>query len=290
MKISIVADELSNDPETAFELGLEWGVDAFELRGVFDRRAPRIEPHLRRRLIRAVRQFGVSITAVSPGLFKIPLPGPAPDRSNLGWMNKSLDLAWSQAHRLLADHIDNLVPETIDFASEVGARMLIVFSFERRGDGSAGVPPAAVEALARAGEAAARAGMTLAIETEEGHFANTGSRTAALVRAIGLDNVGVNWDPANALIDGDVPYPDGYLAVRPHLKNVHFKDVEVDADGRWRIVDKGGVDWLGQIAALARDGYDGAIAIEPHLSPSIASCRRALHRLRSLISDARECR
>ena len=26
MRISIVTDELSNDPETAFELGLEWGV------------------------------------------------------------------------------------------------------------------------------------------------------------------------------------------------------------------------------------------------------------------------
>lgn len=286
MKISIVADELSNDPETAFELGLEWGVDLFELRGVFDRRVPRIEPHLRRRVIRAVRDFGVSVTAVSPGLFKIPFPAPEPSRSNLGWMNKDFDLAWSDAHRLLADHIDRLLPETIDFAGEVGAPMIIVFSFARGGSRSGNYPQALVEALARAGDAAGRAGLTLAVETEESHWANTGARTAALVDAIGQPNVGINWDPANALIDGDVPYPDGYSAVRPHLKNVHFKDVEIDADGGWRIVENGGVDWAGQIAALVQDGYDGAIAIEPHLSPSITSCRRSLERLRTLISDA----
>lgn len=286
MKISIVADELSNDPETAFEIGLEWGIDLFELRGVFDRRVPRIEPHVRRRLIRAVRDFGVSITAVSPGLFKMPLPATPPRRSNLGWMNRQFDLAWSEAHRLVADHIDRLLPETADFACEVGAETIIAFSFERGGVGTNDAPPAVVEAIVRATEVAARSGLVIAIETEEGHWANTGRRTAQLVERAGAGNVGVNWDPANALIDGDLPWPDGYQAVRAHLLNVHFKDVKIDAGGSWRIVDCGSVPWEEQISSLVRDNYAGAIAIEPHLSPSIASCKRSLERLRRLISSA----
>ena len=52
MIISIVTDELSGDPETAFEPGLEWGVAHFELRGVHDRRVPRLPPHSRQRLVR----------------------------------------------------------------------------------------------------------------------------------------------------------------------------------------------------------------------------------------------
>ena len=45
MDISIITDELSGDPETAFELGLEWGVSRFELRGVHDERVPRLSAH-----------------------------------------------------------------------------------------------------------------------------------------------------------------------------------------------------------------------------------------------------
>lgn len=290
MRISLVTDELTGDPETAFELGLEWGIGAFELRGVFDQRVPRIAPHLRRRLVRAVREFGVSITALSPGLFKIPLPAAAPKQSNLGWMDKGFDMAWSAARDVMADHLESLLPQSLELAAELGAPLIVAFSFERGGSRADSVPGAVVEAMARAAEAAAQAGITVAVETEEGHWANTGARTAALVAAAGTADLGVNWDPANALIDGDVPYPGGYAAVRGLVRNVHFKDVAVAADGSWRIVEKGGVDWQGQIAALVGDGYGGPIALEPHLSPSVASCRAALARLRSLIEGAEQDR
>ena len=36
VKLAIVTDEISADPETAIELGAEWGIHDFELRGVFD--------------------------------------------------------------------------------------------------------------------------------------------------------------------------------------------------------------------------------------------------------------
>jgi len=283
MRISIVTDELSNDPATAFEIGLEWGIREFELRGVFDRRVPRIEPHLRRGLVRSVRDFGVTVPVLSPGLFKIGLPAGEPNRSNLGWMDASFDLAWSQARTVLADHLDNLLPRTLDLAAELGASQIIAFSFARGADKTDAIPQAVVEALARAAELAAAAGIRIAVETEEGHWANTGRRTAALVEAVSMPNLGINWDPANALIDGDLPYPTGYEAVREHVFNVHFKDVAVAADGSWTIVEQGGVDWAGEITALLRDGYAGAIAIEPHLSPSVAVCRRSLARLRGLI-------
>lgn len=40
MKVCIVTDEVSADPETAIELGVEWGVSDFELRGVGTSRVP----------------------------------------------------------------------------------------------------------------------------------------------------------------------------------------------------------------------------------------------------------
>jgi len=286
MRISLVTDELSGDPSTAFEIGCEWGIREFELRGIFDQRVPRIAPHLRRRLARAVRDFGISVTALSPGLFKIPLPAAAPPHANLGWMDRGFDMAWSAARAQMADHLDTLLPQSLDLAAELGAPLIVVFSFERGGDRADALPGAVVETLARAADRAAQAGIALAVETEEGHWANTGARSAALVAAADAANLGVNWDPANALIDGDVPYPDGYRAVRGLVRNVHFKDVTIEPDGRWTIAAAGGVDWQGQVAALVADGYDGPIALEPHLSPSVASCRNALERLRGLIETA----
>src|SRR5690606_23867124 len=105
---AIVTDEFSADPETALELGLEEGVGHFELRGVHHGRVPRIDPHTRARLLRAIGDFGVRITAVSPGLFKIPLPAAEPARSNLGWMDAGFFQQWQDGHAAVRDHLDNL--------------------------------------------------------------------------------------------------------------------------------------------------------------------------------------
>lgn len=288
MKISIVADELSGDPETAFEIGLEWGVSRFELRGVHEARVPRLSAHARRRLAGAIDSFGVTVAAISPGLFKIPFPASEPARSNLGWMDAGFFRDWSDARTLLEDHLENLLPESLDYAEEVGAQHIIVFSFHRAGATAGEAPEGVAEVLAQAAEAAAARRLTLLVETEEGHWANTGARTARLIDAIGSSALAANWDPANALIEGDVPYPSGYEALRRHVRNVHFKDVIRHPDGGWEIAAKGQVDWTGQISALVADRYDGCIAIEPHLSPSVASSRAALERLRSLIAVAEQ--
>lgn len=286
MIISLVTDELSGDPETAFEIGLEWGIRHFELRGMFDQRVPRLSPYAERRLKRAIDDFGIAITAVSPGLFKIPYPVGQPQRSNLHWMDNEFHHAWQEIRERLEDHRLNLLPQALDFANAVGARFLIGFSFSRGGLPGGMAPEPILETLAEAAGIAKADGIELLIENEEGHWADTGARAAALIEMVGPDLIGLNWDPANALIEGDTPFPDGFAAVRKHVRNVHFKDARRYGDGSWELLAQGDVDWSGQIAGLAAAGYDGAIAIEAHLSPSVASTRNALERLRKLIDDA----
>lgn len=284
---SIVTDELSGDPETAFELGLDWGVKHFELRGVYDARVPRLSPHARQRLIRAVRELGVTITAISPGLFKCPFPEGKPKQSNLAWMDKGFHQSWQDARANVEDHLKNLLPESLVFAAEVGAPYVIVFGFGRGGRPGGPAPDGVIEILAEASEQARAAGLELLVETEESFWADTGERSARVVERVGNPALGLNWDPANALIEGDVPYPAGYAAAKRHVRNVHFKDARRHADGSWELLADGDVDWVGQIAALAADGYAGAIAVEPHLSPSVASTRAALRKLRALIEAAK---
>ena len=278
---AIVTDELSDSPETAFELGLEWGVQHFELRGMHDARVPRLSPTQRRRLVRAIKAFDVRITAISPGLFKIAFPLETPKTSNLAWMEREFHNSWANAEALVSEHVERLLPESLDFASEVGAEHLIAFSFHRGGRPSGPAPAQLVEVLARAAELAQSAGVSLIIENEEGHWANTGAHSAALIAATGMP-LGLNWDPANALIDGDVPFPNGYNACRHLVRNVHFKDARVYPGGNWELLAHGDVDWSGQIQALKADGYRGYVAMEPHLWPSVASVSAALTHFNAL--------
>jgi sugar phosphate isomerase/epimerase len=281
---AIVADELSSDPLTAFELGMEWGVRHFELRGVHSGRVPSLEPHTIHRVRRAVRDFGVAITVISPGLFKFAHPDDVPMGTNIEWMERGFYESWANGRRLLDDHLDTLLPASIDFADQVGASMIVGFGFSRGGRPAGAPPQAVVDTLGKAAERARAAGKTLLLETEEGFWADTAARSAALVRAVGA-GLGINWDPANVLREGDASPVDDYRQIAPFVRNLHFKDAR-RSDGAGVFVADGEVDWATQMELLVRDGYDGCIAVEPHLSPSVASVRHGLKRLRSLVAAA----
>jgi L-ribulose-5-phosphate 3-epimerase len=74
------------------------------------------------------------------------------------------------------------------------------------------------------------------------------------------------WDPANASILGEVPFPDGYSTLpADRIVHVHAKDCHVqDRKPTWGPVGEMGIDWRGQLQALSRDGYNGWISLETH--------------------------
>jgi 3-dehydroshikimate dehydratase len=105
--------------------------------------------------------------------------------------------------------------------------------------------------------------ITLLLENEVGTAADSLEHVGELLASLDDDHVRAAFDPANALRCGDRPYPDGYVLVRPWLRQVHVKDL--DEDGRVVPAGSGAADWPGLLGALRRDGYDGLISLEPHL-------------------------
>ena len=283
MKISLLADEISADPETAIELGVQWGIKDFELRGYFLDRAPRISAYQKLRLRQLLERYQANIIAISPGLFKFPFPSKQPAEFPMPWLDQAYYDDWSAAHKLLDDHLNKLLPESLDFANELGAKMVISFGFARGGFSPGPPPDELLDCLLKAAERAKAAGLQLAIENESGFWADTGERTGQLIRAINHPSLGVNWDPANAFFEGDTPYPDGYEHVRGLVKHVHFKDALKNARGEPEYAVEGRIDWTGQLGALVADGYTGFISIETHLRPKVASANSSLNRLRKLL-------
>jgi sugar phosphate isomerase/epimerase len=284
MIVSLVTDEVSGDLETAFELGTAWGVRHFELRGIGAERVPRIGAYERDRLHHLLDRFGAQVVAISPGLFKIPLADAERPRFPLQVIDQDLHRAWRSSTDLVQQHLEELLPASLDFAAEVQAPVVVVFGFLRGGQPAGPAPTKVLESLRTAADQAQKAGLALVVEVEDGTWADTGRRTADLVQAVGQPGLGVNWDPGNNLIAGERPYPDGYNAVRGLVRHVHFKDVRLEADGTHKYVVQGQIDWPGQIQALAQDGFSGAISVETHMAPKVASAQAAVERLQRLIA------
>lgn len=285
MEISLITDEISADPETAIEMGVEWGLHNFELRGYYADRVPRLTPYQKDKLRETLDRYQARIIALSPGLFKFHLSTERWESFPVATIEAEIHHNWKSAYDRTQLHLYELLPESIAYAKELGATIINCFSFHRGGQQAGIAPDLVLNTLHQAAEMTASAGLTLAVEVESGFWADTGSRTAQMLDAVNHPALQLNWDPGNAIEAGDIPYPDGYAHVRKHLAHVHFKDARRLTNGRYEYTINGDVDWVGQIRALASDNYPGFISIETHMQPKIDSAHKALVRLRQLIEQ-----
>lgn len=294
MDIALVTDEVSADLDTALELARLWGLEQVELRGVGDGRYPRVGDALRAMTPQLVREHGVRVAALSPGLFKIPFANADGPLSFYQWSNVQRAQGLAAGKAMLEDHLERLLPECIEAALGLECPIVSCFTFanpliplhrEMLGMAEDFVPDGVIEALREAGRRCAAAGLVLAVENEMTTFGATAAITAEIVRKVDEPNVGITWDPANAYLAGETtPFPDAYEAVKDLVRLVHFKDVRFDAAaGRREFCVEGEIDWAGQIAALRADGYDGTISIETHMRPKVEPSRLLVERLRGLL-------
>lgn len=270
MKLAIVSDEISQDFLTAVELGTAWGVRWYELRRFASGRVPEINAVDRERIRPIAGDYGVRVSALSPGLFKVPVDAPEVERG-----------------------LAEVLPRTFDLAREVGTDRVVCFSFtrpeKRLGRGSPDdIPTAVADRLHEMAEAAAGAGIQLFLENEHVCWGDTGLTTAALIRRVGHPALRLNWDPGNSYTAGsDRPYEDEYDRIKDLVGHLHVKDIAAgDPQRRQAVpVGEGAINWAGQLAALVRDGFDGFVTIETHHRPLVQASQRAIEACRRMVVD-----
>lgn len=269
MKVCIVTDEVSSDPETAMELISDWGVRYVEIRSVWGRRIPDITLSEQERLKKLAGQYGVGVAAVSPGVFKCRIDD----------------------ERTVMNHLHERLPRSIELAKILGTDMVIVFGFICEEPYSKKYFDYAVEILRRASDYAARAGVMLALENEPSTLADTGERAAELVKSVGKENLRVNWDPCNAYVSGEQP-SRGYEHVRGLVVHAHLKDVVLDRENNRKIYvpfGDGEVGIFSQIRSLMKDGYSGFFSIETHVSQNkVKNTLTCLRRFQDFLREMNE--
>ncbi len=258
MRIVLIPDEYTADPATAFELGRRWGVEHFEIRQAYRWRVPVAPAWAADRVAAMVAEYGVSITAISPGLFK-------PTMRTDGSM---VPISTDQPAEIRR-HLDELLPRFFEFAERLGTRNVTVFALPRpKGPRAEQPPQIVVESLAEAAEKAAAAGFLLLLENGGGSWADSAPATAGILQAVGSPALRLTWDPANvahARLAED-PVREGYPQVAAFTANVHVKDVQiVGGQPAWAMLGEGRIDWPEQLRRLAGERYDGPLTLEPHL-------------------------
>ena len=123
-------------------------------------------------------------------------------------------------------------------------------------------------AFSPAVELLTKRGKQLLLEADPSVNTTNHAALAELLHRLDSPALGAIYDPGNDIYDPlhEVPYPDGYEAVRSWLRHVHIKDAKLDADGNPQCVciGTGAVDYPRLLRALLRDGYQGWLSLETH--------------------------
>ena len=256
MRLCVITDEISQDLGHALDVMREYGCTDAELRNIYGKYIVDADADDLAKAKNEITRRGMTVPCIDTPLFKCEL-------NNSG---AEVTGATHGAKERTRDDQMHLLQHSIDLCKQFDAPFIRIFSFWRRGQLTPEVEEQIAAALVPAAEAAERAGVTLLLENEHACYLGTGKETARMVEMVGSPALKMVWDPGNAFMAGEQPFPSGYEAAAPHVEHVHIKDAIVSKEGklRWTVVGEGEIDYVGHFNALRAAGYTGAISLETH--------------------------
>jgi sugar phosphate isomerase/epimerase len=255
--IAAITDEFSPDLAKALPAMKAIGMTGAELRVVSGKNIMDLTDEELSQAIHQCRDAGMEIISIASPVLKCILPG-APDLDTRFQQD-----AFGSKHTF--EDQPRLAERAFEIAKRTGAKIIRVFSYWRTQQPEKCFD-AIVSALADLAEKAKKHNVIIGLENEHACNVGTGSEAARILKALDHPNLKLVWDPANCLVAGENPFPEGYRALPPgRIVHVHAKDCRIE-NGKviWSVLGTQQVDWKGQLAALAVDGYKGWISLETH--------------------------
>jgi sugar phosphate isomerase/epimerase len=281
-KLGVITDEITQDLDKALDFIVSYSLSYCELRELWGRNIMTLPPSDLERAKQIIEKHHAQVAEIASPLFKYNLPEiPAqPSEKRDTFMATFTD-----------QDTESLLKKSFQIARLFGTQKIRIFSYWRVEDPEKAYPHVR-ERLAKAAAVAAQNKMTLLLENEPACNVGTGKELGRLVRDINSPALRAMWDPANAVVLDEIPYPDGYKHVRGLFPHLHVKDAKRDPSTgktRWLPVGSGDVDFRGQFQALLRDGYRGTISLETHYrradGNSLESSRESLEGLLKVLKS-----
>ena len=257
LRIAAITDEFSPDLATALDAMVPIGMTGAELRVLWGKNIMDLSADELSRARDMLQSKGLEVMSIASPILKCVLPG-GPD----------VDTRFQQdifASKHTFDDQPRLTEHAFKIAQFFGARIIRVFSYWRT------VQPErvfddVVRAVTDLAAKAAKEDLIIGLENEHACHVGLAAEAAKVLAAAQHPNLKLVWDPANALVGGEEPFPHGYgLLPKDRVVHVHVKDCHMEGHTPvWGPVGTRHVDWKGQIAALRADGYNGWLSLETH--------------------------
>ena len=281
MQLSVITDEISMDLAYALDVAKEYDCSAAELRSVWGNNISDLSDAQVDEVKSILDKKEMTVSCLASPLFKC----------DLFDMNEAVTGNLHQAERRTIDQQMDVLKRCTKLAGMLGTKYIRMFSFWKQGYLTPQVEEAIAGSIKDAVKYAEDNGIVLLMENEHDCYLGTGVEVARFLDRIKSPALMAIWDPGNAFFADEMPFPDGYMAVRNYIKHVHVKDAELLASGRKRfvVIGDGEIDYKSQFAALRADGYEGFLSLETHYRPYAGTAEQAsrlcLQSLNKLMSD-----
>jgi sugar phosphate isomerase/epimerase len=262
-RIAVINDELGQDFGRACEVASrEFGMQWLELRGMWNKNILKLDATEVAEARRILEKYKLRVTDIASPLFKVDWPGAPKSKFSPKGAQFNADFTYDQQGEIL--------DRSIALAKAFQTERVRCFDFWRLED-PAPYRAAINSKLLDAANAAGKQGIILILENEFACNTATGAEAAQVLAAVPSASFMLNWDPGNAAARGETPYPGGYnLLPKNRIGHCHCKDIKAIAtptdakEPGWAAMGAGAIDWVGQFAALKRDGYHYAVSLETH--------------------------
>ena len=257
LRIAAITDEFSPDFPVALNAMEAIGMTGAELRVLWGKNIMDLTPDELAKAKQHLQAKNMEVMSIASPLLKCVLPGVS-----------EVDTRFQQdifASKHSFEDQPRLTDHAFHLAKFFGARIIRVFSYWRTMQ-----PELCFDGIVRAlvdlAENAAKEDLIIGIENEHACNLGTAAETVRILDAVRHPNLQMVWDPANALVAGENPFPYGYnLLPKGRIAHVHAKDCHMEGHKPiWGPVGTRHVDWKGQVAALMNDGYTGWLSLETH--------------------------
>jgi L-ribulose-5-phosphate 3-epimerase len=257
-KIAVITDEISQDFGHACEVASQqFGMEWIEIRTLWNKNIVKLDANEIAEAKRLIKKNNLRITDIASPLFKVDWPSAPKSKFSPPHDQFNADFTYDQQ--------DEVLGRSIALAKEFSTDRIRCFDFWRLDD-QAPHRHAINEVLQNAAEKVGKNGQILILENEFECNTATGAEAAKTLSGVPSRSFMLNWDPGNAAMLGEKPFPDAYnLLPKDRIGHCHCKDiVKTDDKYEWAAMGKGIIDWAGQFAALKRDGYHHVVSLETH--------------------------
>ncbi|MBM3499553.1 MAG: TIM barrel protein [Armatimonadetes bacterium] len=247
----IFADEVSQEFDQAVRLSVAAGARCIELRGgIWGRAVQNCTDEDVARMQHVLAEEGARVAVLGSPVGKCHLGNEEEHATHLRWFDRMCELAHAFETRVIRGFAfwnptqeDRIRPNLEEYLPRIAERLgPIVAKAEREN-------------------------LLYCFETEGSTMTGTCGEIATVIEALGgSPSLGAAWDVNNGWGCGELPYPDGYAAIRGRVRHLHVKP---NAQKNLETVADTSLSYAEILRVLKADGYAGCASIEHWGSPEL---------------------